>query len=445
METNEHLPPLTRVSGAELFSALQPRVSGRVLNVVGLLVEGHCPGAAVGDVVQIAGSGAPLPAEVVGLRDGRVLMVPLGEARGVTIGSRVTHMGMSASVPCSDAMLGRVIDARGKPMDRGGLPIDGPITPRPIYSEAPDPLNRRLIETPLYTGVRVLDGLLTLGRGQRIGIMAGAGVGKSTLMGTIAQRSEADVNVIALVGERGREVGEFIHRILSEEARARTVLVVATSDRSPLDRVRAAFVATAVAEHFAEAGKHVLLMMDSLTRFAMAQRELGLSMGEPPTTRGYTPSVFAQLPRLLERAGQFGSAGSITGIYTVLVEGDDPNDPVGDAARSILDGHISLSRDLASRGHYPAVDSLQSISRVMSDVVGQPHLQAAQAFRLLLSKVREAEELVQIGAYVAGADEELDRALQKRGVVDDFLRDGRESPTDPAQTVSLMTQILENR
>jgi flagellum-specific ATP synthase len=441
---SENLLPLTRTTPQELYSALQPRVSGRVLSVVGLLVEGHCPGAAVGDVVQISGGNAPLPAEVVGLRDGRVLLVPLGEARGVTIGSRVTHLGLSASVPCSDELLGRVIDARGKPIDQGGRPVEGASVHRPIYRDAPDPLSRRLIDTPLYTGLRAIDGMTTLGRGQRIGIMAGAGVGKSTLLGTIAQRSDADVNVIALIGERGREVGEFIHRILSEEARKRTVLVVATSDQSPLDRVRGAFVATAIAEHFAESGKHVLLMMDSLTRFAMAQRELGLSMGEPPTTRGYTPSVFAQLPRLLERAGQFGSAGSITGVYSVLVEGDDPNDPIGDAARSILDGHISLSRALASRGHYPAIDVLGSISRVMTDVVPAQSLEASRRFRGLISKVREAEELLQIGAYVAGSDEELDRALQKRPLVDEFLQDGRQGPTPPEQTVSLMTQIVES-
>lgn len=438
-----NLPPLSCIDVEALDRALEPRPHGFVEDVVGLLIEGQCPGAAVGDLVSIAGGGRQIPAEVVGLRRGRVLLVALGDVRGVSSGSRITHLGVAASVACGEGLLGRVVDGRGEPIDDGGRPLQGARTLRPIYADPPGPLERRIIDQPLSVGIRVLDGLLTFGRGQRVGIMAGAGVGKSTLMGQIAQHATAQVNVIALIGERGREVGEFLHHTLSPEALARTVVVAATSDQSPLERMRGAFVATAIAEHFAAAGRDVLLMMDSLTRFSMAQRELGLSMGEPPATRGYTPSVFAQLPRLLERAGQFGAQGSITGIYTVLVEGDDMNDPIGDAARSILDGHIVLSRDLAARGHYPAVDALPSISRVMSAVVDERHQALARAFRARLAKIREAEELAQIGAYVPGADAELDRALQSREHVNAFLRQGPGSPSTIEQTVTLMAQVLE--
>lgn len=437
------LPALSRVAPQTLRSLTAPRPAGRVEDVVGLLIEGHCPGGTVGDLVEIDASGHPILAEVVGLRRGRVLLVALGDLRGIAAGSRITHLGLPASVACGPGLLGRVVDGRGDPLDRGRAALTGERTMRPIYADPPGPLERRLIDTPLPVGLRVLDGLMTFGRGQRIGIMAGAGVGKSTLMGQIAQHAQADVNVIALIGERGREVGEFVQQTLSEKARARSVVVAATSDQSPLARVRGAFLATAIAEHFAAEGRDVLLMMDSLTRFSMAQRELGLSMGEPPATRGYTPSVFAQLPRLLERAGNLGTGGSITGIYTVLVEGDDMNDPIGDAARSILDGHIVLSRDLASRGHYPAVDVLPSLSRVMSGVTSPEHQQIASAFRELMARIKEGEELSQIGAYVPGADSELDRALQKRGVVNAFLRQGPDEPTPIDQSVNVMAEILE--
>lgn len=437
------LPALSSIDANGLRRALRPAVDGRVVNVVGLLIEGYCPGVAVGDLVRIEGSSRPIPAEVVGLRDGRVLMVALGDVRGITIGARLTHLGVAASVSCSEGLLGRVLDGRGQLVDDESSIVPGPHESRHLYSDAPGPLERDLIETPLTVGLRVIDGLMTLGKGQRIGIMAGAGVGKSTLLGAIAKQSSADVNVIALIGERGREVGEFLHRTLSPEARKRSVIVVATSDQSPLERTRGAFLATTIAEYFAARGRNVLLMMDSLTRFAMAQRELGLSMGEPPATRGYTPSVFALLPRLLERAGHFRGGGSITGIYTVLVEGDDPNDPIGDAARSILDGHITLSRDLAAKGHYPAVDALHSVSRVMEAVVTPEHAQAARRVRTLIARVREAEELVQMGAYVPGADTSLDHALHVKPVVQQFLQQGADEPYPADKTVSLISQLAE--
>lgn len=435
---------LSAATNAQLSEALRPRSTGHVSSVVGLLIEAHCPQASVGDLVRIdlAQRETSCLAEVVGLKDGRALLVSLGDTRGIVRGSRVHPLGQSARIQCSMAMLGRVLDARGQAIDGRPEAIDGPFAIRDLYSSPPNPLERRLITTPLAVGSRVLDGMLTLGRGQRIGIMAGAGVGKSTLMGTLARSTDADVSVIALIGERGREVGEFVHRTLDDAARQKTVVIAATSDRSPLERMRGAFLATAIAEYFAACGKHVLLMMDSLTRFAMAQRELGLSMGEPPTTRGYTPSVFSTLPKLLERAGNF-SEGSVTAIYTVLVEGDDMHDPIGDSARSILDGHIVLSRDLAARGHFPAVDPLSSISRVMDAVVSPQHAQAAATFRTLLAKIREGEELVQIGAYVPGADEVLDRALQRRALVDSFLRQSGGEHTPLEQTVNMMAKIVE--
>ncbi|MEE9384483.1 MAG: FliI/YscN family ATPase [Nannocystaceae bacterium] len=437
------IPQLSSVNSRSLRSALRPRVDGHVVKVVGLLAEGFCPGAAVGDLLEIHTSGAIVPAEVVGLRDGRVLMVGLGELRGITLGAKISHLGVAASVACHQAMTGRILDARGAILDTQGGPLPGPHDLRPIYASAPSPLERSLIASPLPVGVRAIDGLLTLGRGQRIGILAGAGVGKSTLLGAIAAHTEADIIVIGLVGERGREVGEFLQRTLSETARRRCVAVVATSDRPALERTRAAFVATTIAEYFSSGGAHVLLLVDSLTRFAMAQRELGLSMGEPPATRGYPPSVFSLLPRLLERAGSFTAGGSITGVYTVLVEGDDLSDPISDAARSILDGHIVLSRDLASIGHYPAIDVLQSISRVAASVVPESVNTAAQRVRTLVARIAEAKELVQIGAHVPGADPGLDRALQLQPAVDAFLRQPASDPTSLAEIVKAMTALAE--
>lgn len=434
-------PPLSSIDRTILRRNLRLRVEGHVKAVVGLMIEGSCPPAAVGDLVEVhTDSGPPVCAEVIGLRDDRVLLIALSDLRGIAAGNRLEHLGVSATLPCSDGMLGRVLDALGHPIDGRG-PIPGPFDHRPLYADPPSPLLRQRIDTPLPVGVRAIDGLLTLGLGQRIGIFAGAGVGKSRLLGMMTAATRADVCVVALIGERGREVLDFIEEVLPEAARPKTVLVVATSDQSPLQRTRGAFMATAIAEYFAERGLQCLLVMDSLTRFAMAGREIGLALGEPPATKGYTPSVFAQLPRLLERAGRFRHGGSITGIYTVLVEGDDLSDPIADSARSILDGHIVLSRDLAARGHYPAIDVLASISRVASSVLPQAGQQAAIALRGRLASLREADELVSIGAYVAGASPELDRALQSKRTVLEFLqqRPNEAAPFD--QTHTRMAQL----
>lgn len=438
------LPALTRVTRQELHVALEPKRDGRVTGVVGLIVRGHCPGARVGDMVSIEQhlGQDQISAQIIGISKGQLLMVPLGDAHGLGIGAKITHLGHRATLSCCEAMLGRVLDAQGQPIDTEKGPLLGPKQELPIYREAPSPLNRPLIETPLETGIRVLDGLLTLGQGQRIGVMAGAGVGKSTLMGWLAQQAKADVIVVALIGERGREVQEFLSRTLDPEALKRCVMVAVTSDRSALERSRGAFVATTIAEYFAGRGQQVLLMMDSLTRFAMAQREMGLSMGEPPATRGYTPSVFSQLPKLLERSGRFGR-GSITGIYTILVEGDDLSDPVGDCARSILDGHIVLSRDLAQQGHFPAIDTLASVSRVMGSVVSPVHNTHARRFRKLLALQQEARELSQIGAYVEGQDPEMDFAHERRKAVSAFLQQkpGEHTPMDKG--VEVMAQLAQ--
>lgn len=437
------LPPLTTLELQGLREHLRPHMDGRVTGVVGQTVRGHCPGASIGDVLklQLGRSRNTIEAEVVGLSEGALVMIPLADPRGLTTGSRITHHGQNASVACSISMLGRVLDAQGRPLDHKKGVLEGPFTAMPLYRSAPGPLERKIISEPLVTGIRVIDGLLTLGRGQRIGIMAGAGVGKSTLMGWLTQNADADVIVMALIGERGREVSEFLHKTLPEAARKRCVMVAVTSDRSPLERTRGAYVATAVSEYFAAHGQNVLLMMDSLTRFAMAQRELGLSMGEAPATRGYTPSVFSQLPRLLERPGLYQS-GSITGIYTVLVEGDDLNDPVGDSARSILDGHIVLSRDLAARGHFPAVDALASVSRVMDAVTDPGHLRAARVFRQMLALQQSGEELQQLGAYNPGSDPRLDAAMQRKRATEEFLQQGPRENTPVEQCVDVMHKLV---
>ena len=436
-------PALSAIPMDDMAHRLRMRVSGRLHRVVGLLAEGTCPGAAIGDEVAIAAEHGPEAiAEVIGLRDGRILLVGRDDLRGIRAGAAVTHRGHAATVPCSDHMIGRVLDGAGRPLDVDAGPIAGPHVPRPLHASAPDPLERPLVEEPLLVGIRAIDGLLTLGRGQRMGIFAGAGVGKSTLLGNLARQARADVMVLALVGERGREVGEFLERTLDEGGRRRSVTVVATSDRSPVERVRAAHFAHTIAEHFASAGRSVLLMMDSLTRFAMAQREIGLSMGEPPATRGYPPSVFAALPRLLERAGTFPGGGSITALYTVLVEGDDMSDPVADSARAILDGHLVLSRELAARGHFPAIDVLASISRVADQVLQPAQTEVARRMRALLADLKEAEELRAIGALVPGALPRLDEALARREAVLEFLRQGRE-PSPFPQTFQAMMALTE--
>jgi len=395
---------------------------GRVLEVVGLSIEASGPAVALGELCRIKRSdGGHIPAEVVGFREGRVILMPLGETSGVFPGSEVIATGGALSIGVGEGLLGRVLGAVGQAIDGlGPLPCD---ERRSLANEPPPPLSRELIRQPLATGVRAIDGVLTCGQGQRVGIFAGSGVGKSTLLGMIARNTEADVNVIGLIGERGREVREFIEKDLGREGLARSVVVAATSDRSALERVNGAFAAVAIAEYFRDQGRNVMLMMDSVTRFAMAQREIGLAIGEPPATRGYTPSVFAALPRLLERAGT-SPKGSITGLYTVLVEADDMNEPVADAMRAILDGHIVLSRELASRGHYPSIDLLQSVSRVMPDVVPPGQLEAAAEVRSILATYRNAEDLINIGAYVRGSSPKIDKAIHKIDEINGFLAQG---------------------
>ena len=432
---------------ADSIRHLNPiQVRGKVTKIVGLVVEGYCPSASVGTLCELTplDGSEPVPAEVVGFRDSRALLMPLGELRGLGPGSLIRVCQSSASMAVGDALLGRVVDAMGQPID-GGPPLSL-ADALPIYALPPGPMQRKKITTPLDLGVRAINGLLTCGLGQRMGIMAGSGVGKSVLLGTMAKHARADVNVIALIGERGREVMEFIERDLGPEGLARSVVIVATSDQSPLLRMRGAFVATTVAEYFCNQGKDVLMMMDSVTRFAMAMREVGLAIGEPPTTKGYTPSVFATLPKLLERAGSFAGCGSITALYTVLVEGDDMNEPVADAVRSILDGHIVLSRDLAAKNHYPAIDVLISASRVMRDIVSDEHVRLAGQMREIMATYREAEDLINIGAYSAGSNPKIDYALTRIDAVNEFLCQGMNDSVAFEDTISqLQTVVLHRR
>ena len=397
------------------------RINGRVVQVVGLVIESQGPDVQIGDLceVRFRNRDTILRAEVVGFRTNRVLLMPLGELSDIGPGCDVLSMGHPLGVNVSHALLGRVLDGLGNPLDSLG-PIPA-VNYYPLISSPPHPLRRQMVEHPLSVGVKVIDGLLTLGQGQRIGIFAGSGVGKSVLLGMMARYTEADVNVIALVGERGREVKEFLDRDLGEKGLARSVVVVATSDQPPLVRLKAALTATAIAEYFRDDGKNVLMMMDSITRVAMAQRDVGLAIGEPPATRGYTPSVFAFLPRLLERAGA-GERGSITAIYSVLVEGDDMNEPIADAVRGILDGHFVLSRQLAAKYHYPSMDVQRSISRVMSTVVTEEQNTAAGRIRELLSVYEEAQDLINIGAYKPGSNPKVDWALKHINSVESFLR-----------------------
>jgi FliI/YscN family ATPase len=404
----------------EVRTAQLTPLSGRVVRIVGLLIESDGPQARVGEVCEVTGGPGdpPLAVEVVGFRDGRLLSVPLGDTAGIRPGARIVARGQFASVPVGDALLGRVVDAFGRPMD--GL---GPMrTPNraPLYRAPVHPLARRPIQEPLGTGVRAIDALLTCGRGQRLGLFGGSGVGKSTLLGMMARGTSADVVVLALVGERGREVRSFLDHDIGPAGLARSVVVVSTSDTPPLVRMRAAYAATTIAEHFRDAGLNVLLMMDSVTRFAMAQREVGLAAGEPPTAKGYPPSVFGLLPALLERAGT-AERGSITALYTVLVEGDDNNEPIADAVRAILDGHVVLSRDLAGRNHYPSIDILQSVSRTMGDVADADHRRRAARVREWLALLRDSDDLRSVGAYARGNNPQLDAALDRQAAVDALL------------------------
>jgi flagellum-specific ATP synthase len=424
-----------------LETAQLTRDIGKVTQVTGFLIAGFIPGVSVGSVCEIfpnSGAGSFL-AEVVGFRDREVLLMPLGEMRGLGLGSTILVRRHLATVGVGEAQLGRVINGMGQPMDDKGQIFT--TEEMPLYSEAANPLTRPPIRETMSLGVRAIDGLITLGKGQRVGIMAGSGVGKSVLMGMMARNSQADVNVIAMVGERGREVREFIEHTLGPEGLKKSVIVVATSDQSALLRTRTAFVATTIAEYFCSTGRDVLMIMDSVTRFAMAQREIGLNIGEPPATKGYTPSTFALLPKLLERAGNFDNKGSITGLYTVLVEGDDMNDPIGDSVRSIVDGHIVLSRQLAQKGHFPAIDVLQSTSRVMRQVVSEDQFRQAIGVREMLAVYREAEDLINIGAYKTGANPKIDQAIRLAGPIEQMLRQSVEEPSNFEQTLDQMMSL----
>ncbi len=446
------LPGDERVDGIDLGPGIESArrrlaalssvcLQGRVTNVIGLTIEATGPGAAVGSQCEIVGSvdgEPPVLAEVVGFRQKRVLLMPLGEVRGIAPGRRVRLVRERPLVYVGRGLLSRVLDALGAPLD--GRPIPGGETAYPLYGTQLNPLDRRPIDQPLDLGIRSLNALLTCGRGQRLGIFAGSGVGKSALLGMIARYTRADVNVIALVGERGREVRAFIERDLGDGL-AHSVVIVATSDQPPLVRLRGAYLASSIAEYFRDQGRHVLLMMDSLTRFAMAQREVGLSIGEPPSTRGYTPSVFAALPRLLERAGPAAN-GSITGLYTVLVEGDDLNEPIADAARSLLDGHVVLSRQLAAQGQYPAIDLLPSVSRVMIDVVPEEETRRANRVRAWLATHRDAEDLINIGAYAQGKNPRIDEAVAKAPSIADFFRQRLDEPCSLEESRGLLAALV---
>lgn len=400
------------------------KLIGKVTQVIGLVIESQGPTVSLGELCYIKShfpDVLPIPAEVVGFREGYVMLMPVGEMQGIGPGCEVVSAQKTLNVKVGPELLGRVLDGLGNPMDDKGPLLCK--TEYPLQADPPPPLTRPRIKDNLYVGVRAIDGLITMGEGQRIGIMAGSGVGKSTLLSMIARNTEADISVIALVGERGREVRDFIERDLGEEGMKRSVVVVATSDQPALVRIKGAMTATAIAEYFRDQGHKVVLMMDSVTRFAMAQREVGLTIGEPPATRGYTPSVFALLPRLLERAGT-SEKGSITGIYTVLVDGDDMNEPIADAVRSILDGHIVLSRKIAAQNHFPAIDIMPSVSRVMNEVVSPEHLKAAQQMRQLMAVYRDAEDLIHIGAYVKGSSAKIDEAVQKIDAINTFLCQG---------------------
>jgi FliI/YscN family ATPase len=439
LELTPHRQLVARTSGL--------RFQGRVVQVVGLSIEVEGLRLPLGDVCHLyperASAGASrITAEVVGFRDDRLILMPFAETHGVRPGTAVFPSGRGFTVPVGEELLGRVIDGLARPIDRKG-PLRTTRTAR-ITDAPPSPLGRQPIRRPLATGVRAIDGLLTCGRGQRMGIFAGSGVGKSTLLGMIARNCEADVNIIALIGERGREVQEFIDHDLGPAGLARSVVIVSTSDQPALQRLKGAWVATAIAEWFRSRGSHATLMMDSVTRFAMAQREIGLTVGEPPVARGYPPSVFAMLPRLLERAGT-SDRGSITGLYTVLAEGDDMQDPIADSVRSILDGHIVLSRTLAQENHYPAIDILQSISRLFTTLSSPEHILASGIIRDALFAYQQARDLINIGAYVAGSNPQIDRALRLQPYIQSFLRQTPDTATELSESAARIWSIASEQ
>lgn len=414
---------------------------GRVVKIVGLTIESIGPKANLNDLCYIISEDRnhSIMAEVVGFRDDRILLMPYGSVEGIGVGSMVECTMEPLKVMVGDDLLGLVLDGLGKPVEDIEFKYSSSYS---VEAEPPDPMKRKLIDEVLPLGVKAVDGLITVGKGQRIGIFAGSGVGKSTLLGMFARNTKADINVIALIGERGREVREFIERDLGEEGLRRSVVVVATSDKSALVRKKAAKTATAIAEYFRDKGKDVLLMMDSLTRFSMAQREIGLASGEPPVSRGYPPSVYSEMPKLLERAGN-SEEGSITGLYTVLVDGDDFNEPITDTARGILDGHIMLSRKMAHKNHYPAIDVLQSISRVMSSIASDGHKKASGNLKMVLATYSEAEDLINIGAYKNGSNKNIDYAISKIEAVNDFLKQDVHLKIEFEEVVDQLKYIFE--
>ena len=448
MATEEPLYPRT-LPNLEAYQTLVRdarlvRRQGKVVQQIGQIIEAYNPGTPVGSLCSIYNpdTGQRVAGEVIGFKQERVLLMALEQMPDIGPHCRIIPEERPPTVPVGDALLGRVLNGLGRPIDGlGELVCD---TELPLYREPINPMHRRRIEKPIDVGVRSINGLLTCGQGQRVGIMSGSGVGKSVLIGMMARHTTADVNVIAMIGERGRETVEFIERELGPVGLERSVLVVATSDQPPLIRTRAAYLATTIAEYFRDQGKQVLFMMDSITRFAMAQREIGLAAGEPPTTKGYPPSVYSTLPRLLERTGRALSEGAITGFYTVLVEGDDLNDPIGDAVRSIVDGHVVLSRDLASRGQYPAVDVLHSTSRVMTDVVSSQHRRDSQAFVSTLATYQEAEDLINIGAYVRGSNPRIDYALDKIDAITAYLKQPIEQRASLDESEAILQQMFSD-
>lgn len=420
------------------------KMKGKVVNIVGLTIESLGPEAKLGDICLIYPDSKeemkPVMAEVVGFKDKKTLLMPYEAVEGIGFGSMVENTGLPLSIQVSEDLLGQTLDGLGRPTG-DAAPVNGKVYS--VEAPPPDPMSRDIIEDVLPLGVKAVDGLITIGKGQRIGIFAGSGVGKSTLLGMFARNTKADINVIALIGERGREVREFIERDLGPEGMKRSVVVVATSDKPALERNKAAKTATAIAEYFRDQGKDVLLMMDSLTRFSMAQREIGLASGEPPVSRGYPPSVYSEMPKLLERAGR-SKTGSITGLYTVLVDGDDFNEPITDTARSILDGHVMLSRKLAHRNHYPAIDILQSISRCMSQIADREHKQAAGKLKNVLATYNEAEDLINIGAYKNGSNPNIDYAIEKIDAVNAFLMQAVEDKFSFEEAVSMMKELFND-